>query len=147
MCAMGMLHLAILDEAERLMQRAFDLNPFPPSDYHADFALTLAVRGDHQAAEEHFAVSGETGLLYTAIRIANAAGLGWPAGQAARLVADFTSHFRQAWQPRREPTLHDVLEWIGYALPLHSPESMAWLRRGLEQMLAPTWPAAPGSDS
>jgi DNA-binding SARP family transcriptional activator len=146
MCAMGMLHLALLDEAERLMQRAFDLNPFPPSDYHADFALTLAVRGDHQAAEEHFAVSGETGLLYTAIRIANAAGLGWPAEQAARLVADFTSHFRQAWQPRREPTLHDVLEWIGYALPLHSPESMAWLRGGLERMLAPTWPEAPGSD-
>lgn len=148
MCAMGMIHLARLDDAERLMQRAFDLNPFPPSDYHADFALALALRGDHETAEEHFAISGETGLLYTAIRIANAASLGWPAEQAARLVEDFTTRFRRAWQQQqRKPVLPDVLEWIGYVLPLHSPEGMKWLRGGLRQMLAPTWTEAPGSGS
>ncbi len=59
-------HLGALEDAERLMQQAFFLNPLPPSDYHADYAVILALKGDHQAAEEHFAVSGEDGMQYAA---------------------------------------------------------------------------------
>jgi hypothetical protein len=125
------------------MQRAFFLNPFPSSDYHADFAAILALKGEHETAEEHFAVSGETGLMYTAVRIANAAHLDDGMDRVAQSLAHFASGFRQAWQQGREPLLADVLEWVGYTLPLNRPEHMEWLRQGLRQMLEPSWPAAP----
>ena len=62
----GLCHLGRLEEAEPIMQRAFMLNPFAPSDYHADYATLLMLRGDTVAAEEHFEVSGEQGLQYLA---------------------------------------------------------------------------------
>jgi TolB-like protein len=142
MCAMGFCFIGRFDEAERLMQRAFFLNPFPPSDYHADYAIVLALKGEHEAAEEHFAVSGETGLMYAAVRIANAAHLDGGAERIAASVGEFVAGFRRAWQPATEPALADVLEWVGYNLPLSPPERLAWLTLGLRQMLEPSWPAA-----
>jgi DNA-binding SARP family transcriptional activator len=141
LCAMGLCHIGLFDEAERLMQRAFFLNPFPPSDYHADYAVLLALKGEHEAAEEHFAVSGETGLQYAAVRIANAAHLEGGTERIAGTLARFAADFRRAWQPDREPALADVLEWIGYTLPLNPPEHGEWLRQGLRRMLGPSWPA------
>lgn len=146
-CAMGLCLIGQVDEAERLMQRAFFLNPFPPSDYHADYALLLALKGEHEAAEEHFAVSGETGLLYAAVRIANAAHLDGGEVRIAELGARFVGGFRRAWQPTRDPTLSDLLDWIGETLPLHPADKMQWLRKGLEQMLEPTWPTGRGNGS
>ena len=129
----------------QLMQRAFFLNPFPSSDYHADYAAMLALDGEHEAAEEHFVVSGETGLMYTAVRIANAAHLEEGSERIGPSLAHFVAGFRQAWQPLGEPALADVLEWAAYTLPLNRPEHMEWLRQGLRQMLEPSWPEAPGS--
>ena len=101
----------------------------------------LALDGEHEAAEEHFAVSGETGLMYTAVRIANAAHLPDGAARIAPSLAQFVSGFRQAWQPEGAPALSDALEWAGYTLPLNRPEHGDWLRQGLQQMLEPSWPA------
>jgi DNA-binding SARP family transcriptional activator len=144
-CAMGLCFIGQLDKARQLMQRAFFLNPFPSSDYHADYAAMLALDGEHEAAEEHFVVSGETGLMYAAVRIANAAHLEGGSERIGTSLAHFVAGFRQAWQPSGEPALADVLEWAAYTLPLNRPEHMEWLRQGLRQMLEPSWPEAPGS--
>ena len=141
-CAVGLCLIGCFDEAERLMQRAFFLNPFPPSDYHADYAMVLALQGEHEAAEEHFLVSGETGLHYTAVRIANAARLDGGAQRLAPVLALFTVRFREAWQPERPPRLADLAEWAGYTLPLNDPRHMDWVTQGLRQMLEPCWPTA-----
>jgi hypothetical protein len=129
--------------AERLMQRAFFLNPFPPSDYHADFAAILALKGEHENAEEHFAVSGETGLMYTAFRIANAAHLDGGCERMASGLAHFVAAFRQAWQRQADPDIDDVLDWGRHTMPLNRPEHMDWLSLGLRQMLERSWPEAP----
>lgn len=145
-CAMGFCFIGHLDKAEQLMQRAFFLNPFPPSDYHADVATVLALAGDSRRAEEHFAVSGETGVMYTAVRIANAAHLDGASDEwIVQLLTHFIAGFRRAWQPNRDPALSDVLEWAGYTLPLNRPEHMDWLMGGLRKMLEPCWPAALGN--
>lgn len=146
-CAMGLCFVGHLDEAERLMQRAFFLNPFPSSDYHADYAAILALRGEHESAAEHFEVSGETGLMYTAVRIANAAHLDRGAERIAASAAHFVAGFGRAWQPSRTPALGDALEWAGYTLTLDRAEHRDWLSQGLRQMLEPSWPAAPGTRS
>lgn len=141
MCAMGLCHLGDFDEAERLMQQAFFLNPLPPSDYHADYAVILALRGDHEAAEEHFAVSGEEGMQYAAVRIANATKLNGerdrPSSVAEKLIADF----HKAWQQKRKPELVDVLDWFGDTMPLSPPDNLEWIKSGLRQTLEPIWPA------
>jgi DNA-binding SARP family transcriptional activator len=141
MCAMGLCHIGDLDEAERLMQQAFFLNPLPPSDYHADYAVILALRGDHETAEEHFAVSGEEGMQYAAVRIANATMLNGGASKTSQVAARLVADFHRAWQQERKPGLQDVLDWFGYAMPLNPPENLAWVRSGLQQTLEPIWPA------
>ena len=93
-----------------------------------------------------FAVSGETGLMYAAVRIANAAHLSGGAERIAPGLTQFVAGFRQAWQPEGEPLLADALDWAGSTLPLNRPEHMEWLRQGLRQMLEPSWPARPGSE-
>lgn len=146
-CAMGFCYIGLLEQAERLMQRAFFLTPFPPSDFHADYALLLALKGEHDAAEEHFAVAGEVWLEYTAARIANAAWIERGSERIAPTRDRFMAEFRRAWQPPDDPTLADVLEWVGYVLPLNPPEKVEWLRQGVRQMLEPFWPAARDSGS
>ncbi|KRA81398.1 hypothetical protein [Altererythrobacter sp. Root672] len=140
MCAMGLCLIGDLDEAERLMQQAFFLNPLPPSDYHADYAVILALRGDHETAEEHFAVSGEEGMQYAAVRIANATKLNGTSHRDSQVAAKLVSDFQQAWQQERKPELHDVLDWFGDTMPLNPPERLAWIRSGLQQTLEPIWP-------
>lgn len=140
MCAFGMCHIGLLDDCARLMQRAFFINPFPPSDYHADYAVMLALRGEAEAAEEHFAVSGESGLQYAAVRIANAGDLDGGTARVADCLENFAPAFHQAWQQAEPPVLEDVLEWIGNTMPFHPPDRMEWVRSGLRRMLAPLWP-------
>jgi len=147
MCAVGFCFIGQFDKAEQLMQRAFFLNPFPPSDYHADYAVVLALKRECEAAEEHFAVSGETGLMYGAARLANAAHLDGGAARLSAVADDFVDGFRHVWQPATEPTLADILEWACYNLPLHPAEHRDWLTQGLQQMLEPRWPATGGGGS
>ena len=141
-CAFGMVHLGLYEEADRLMQRAFFLNPFAPSDYHADYAVLLALKGQAEMAEEHFVLSGETGLQYCAVRIANAVALRDGDQRVTQCRKLFVKSFQGAWQPERAPLLADVLQWFGDTMPLNPPDRLAWVRSGLQQMLAPHWPAS-----
>jgi DNA-binding SARP family transcriptional activator/TolB-like protein len=142
LCAFGLCLLGELEVAERLMQQAFFLNPLPPSDYHADYAVMLALKGDHEAAEEHFAVSGESGMQYAAVRMANAIELDAVANGVPQIALRFLSDFHRAWQPASRPLLPDVLDWVDYTLPISPAERRAWVKAGLRQTLAPIWPGA-----
>lgn len=133
-CAFGLCHLGDLDRAEPLFQRAFRLNPFPPADYHADRAVMLALRGDADRAEEHFEVSGERGLQYLAVRLANLR----HRGGGTRLEAlrnGFVRTFREAWQQPRSPAIADVLRWVDDTLPLRRPEHRRFMQEGLKGAL------------
>ena len=147
LCAFGLCHLGELDEAERLMQQAFFLNPLPPSDYHADYAVILALKRDHAAAEEHFAVSGEDGMQYAAVRMANAVALNGDAVGLPRLAARFVADFHRAWQRGQPPQLSDALDWVDYTLPIFPAERRDWIKSGLRQTLAPIWPGASDTGS
>jgi DNA-binding SARP family transcriptional activator/TolB-like protein len=136
----GLCHLGQLDEAAPIMQRAFTLNPFAPSDYHADYATLMMMRGDPVAAEEHFEVSGEQGLQYLALRLANSARLPGKRDAAPALREQFHAKFLQAWQPERRPGLHDLLDWARQTLPFRHEDHVQALEEGLRIALAPTFP-------
>lgn len=143
-CAFGLCHLGELDRAEPLFQRAFRLNPFPPGDYHADRAVMLALRGDGEEAEEHFEVSGEHGLQYLAVRLANLWRFG---GNIDRLREAFIRGFGEAWRPARPPEPEDILTWLDHTLPLRRAEHREFVRDGLASALAGAWrPAAAGEN-
>ncbi|WP_338242695.1 BTAD domain-containing putative transcriptional regulator [Aurantiacibacter hainanensis] len=139
MCAFGFCHLGEFELAEDLMQRAFRLNPFPPSDYHADYAVIAALRGEARAAEDHFIVSGEIGLQYTAVRLANATRLNGHMKDLVPVAESFASAFRKAWQRSEAPTLDDVDEWLDATLPLFPLENRNFVKNGLREMLRPCW--------
>lgn len=147
MCAFGLCHLGRYQDADRLMQRAFFLNPFPPSDYHADYAVLLALRGEAERAEEQFLLSGETGLQYGAVRLANGGAIRQGEDRVAQCRRQFVENFHRAWQPARPPAVSDVLAWFGDTMPLYPIERRAWIRQGLQAMLAPVWPAPPDNGS
>lgn len=139
-CATGLSYAGHLEEAEALMQRAFRLNPFPPTDYHADHAVLLALGGRAAEAEEHFAVSGEQRTMYLAARLANAQRL----GASGRKVTDavrpaFADGFRRAWRPKRPPEMGDVLTWLDQNIPVKRPEHRRFLHDGLTAALADKW--------
>jgi Tfp pilus assembly protein PilF len=138
----GLCHLGDLERAAAVMQRAFELNPFAPSDYHADFAVIQALRGDAEAAEEHFLVSGETGLQYDAVRIANFTGLAKAPPYRGDIEARFARGFIAAWQGEHRPRPEDVAQWISDTLPLRDPRHADFVTRGLEHRLRESWPAA-----
>lgn len=138
----GLCHLGELERAAAVMQRAFELNPFAPSDYHADFAVIQALRGDAEAAEEHFLVSGETGLQYDAVRIANFARLANLPHYATDIEARFARSFIAAWQGEGAPGLADVERWIGDTLPFRNTGHGEFVTSGLAQRLPECWPAS-----
>jgi DNA-binding SARP family transcriptional activator/tetratricopeptide (TPR) repeat protein len=136
-CAFGFAHLGDLETADALMQRAFRLNPFPPPDYHADHAVILALAGRAREAEEHFEVSGEQGLQYLAVRLANLERLGDLGARAAAGVRPgFRQDFRAAWRRPHAPGTEDVLGWIEDTMPLRREEHRAFLRSGLAASLS-----------
>ncbi len=141
-CAFGLAHLGDLDRAAAVMQRAFDLNPFAPSDYHADYAVIMALLGKAQQAEEHFLVSGETGLQYEAVRIANFASLPTRPSLAEAVEARFARKFIAAWQAPQPPETEDVLAWIAHTLPLREPEHAKFVTAGLAGALPGFWPSS-----
>lgn len=139
-CAFGFCFLGDLDRAQALMQQAFELNPFAPSDYHADYATITALMGRAEEAEDHFLVSGETGLLYDAVRIANFAALAVSPPKAGEVQARFARKFAAAWQASGSPRAQDVIEWIGTALPLRVQNHRDFVVRGLDQRIPAFWP-------
>lgn len=141
-CAFGLCLLGDIERAQVLMQQAFELNPFAPSDYHADYATMKALAGRAEEAEDHFLVSGETGLLYDAVRIANFAALTTLPPIASEVQTRFASKFTAAWQASRSPRAEDVIEWIGSVLPLRRQDHRALVTGGLGQRLPGFWPAS-----
>jgi TolB-like protein len=139
LCAFGLCHLGQFEAAQELMQRAFRLNPFPPSDYHADYAVMASLRGLPEDAEEYFSVSGEVGLQYLAVRMANAIGLNDGIARMSDVAGRFKKAFLQAWQAKTLPDLDDVMAWVDYTLPLHPLERRDFVKSGLRQMLASHW--------
>lgn len=138
----GLCHLGDLERAAAVMQRAFELNPFAPSDYHADFAVIQALLENAEAAEEHFLVSGETGLQYDAVRIANFARLAELPHCAPGIEARFARSFIAAWQAEGTPGPEDVLGWIADTLPFREARHAKFVTKGLEQRLPAFWPAS-----
>ena len=141
-CAFGLCFLGDIERAQALMQQAFELNPFAPSDYHADYATMKALAGKAEEAEDHFLVSGETGLLYDAVRIANFSALAVLPPSADEVEARFATKFAAAWQASGSPAGANVIEWIGTVLPLRQQEHRDFVTRGLEQRLPLFWPAS-----
>lgn len=133
---MGLCCLGDLDAAEPAMQRAFLLNPFAPPDYHADYAVLLALAERARAAEEHFEVSGGSDLLYQAVRLANIwslVGNGEPTGAIAD---DFGCDFASIWQPAAAPRVADVLQWIDDSFFLKQAEHRRFLHDGISAALS-----------
>lgn len=95
-----------------------------------------------EAAEEHFLVSGETGLQYDAVRIANFTRLACPPHYAGDVESRFARSFRAAWQAEGEPGPADVLAWVADTLPFRDPARAGFVRRGLEQRLREFWSAS-----
>lgn len=141
-CAFGLCFLGDLERAQALMQQAFELNPFAPSDYHADFATIKTLAGRAEEAEDHFVVSGETGLLYDAVRIANFAALAVLPPIAGEVQARFARKFIAAWQASEPPRAQNVIDWIGTVLPLRAQNHLDFVVGGLNQRLPTFWPAA-----
>lgn len=140
--AFGLCHLGDLERAEAVMQRAFELNPFAPSDYHADYAVIQALKGEAAAAEEHFLVSGESGLQYNAVRIANFAQLAGLPHYAGDIEQRFARSFVAAWQGEGLPGPADVLTWIGHTLPFREAGHATFVTGSLERRLPEFWPAS-----
>lgn len=138
----GLCHLGELARAEAVIQQAFELNPFPSSDYHADYAVILALLGKAEDAEDHFLVSGETGLQYDAVRVANFAALPVQPMSAAGVEARFARNFIAAWQGESAPRPADVLAWVGDTLPLRLAEHRQFVTAGLESRFPEFWPAS-----
>ena len=130
------LQLGDLDRAGALMQRAFALNPFPPADYHTDFALLCAIRGEPEAAEEHFEASGETKLQYVAARLANLSALPHAGERRVALRDEFRTRFADTWMPARAPEAADMLDWLDSIYVFRVPEHRAFWRERFSAGLA-----------
>ena len=124
-CALGFAQLGGIDLAIELMQRAFLLNPFPPADYHADYAIMMSLNGDHLGSEEHFDASGDTRLQYVAARLINLAQIADGRPIPAAMRDDFLARFAEAWQPARAFDEADLVEWLDRTYPFRRPEHRA----------------------
>jgi DNA-binding SARP family transcriptional activator/TolB-like protein len=128
--AVAFAFLGEIDLAIELMQRAFALNPFPPADYHADYAILMAMKGDHLASEEHFDAFGETRLQYLGARLSNIARLPHAAARRETLRAEFFERFGAAWQPARAYRPDDLSEWLAQTYVFREPDRAASWQEG-----------------
>ncbi len=124
-CALAFAQIGDVDFAIEAMQRAFLLNPFPPADYHADYAIMMSLKGDHLASEEHFEASGDTRLQYIAARLINLVQMPGVLPAHAGLRDDFLQRFGGAWQPTRRFAEADLVDWLHHTYPLRLPEHHA----------------------
>ncbi|ARS27211.1 trifolitoxin synthesis, TfuA [Sphingomonas sp. KC8] len=126
----GLCHIGLLDRAADLIGRAFELNPFPPDEYFADWGVLAMLRGQHDDAEAQFEISRDPAIHYQAVRCANLALAGYQAraeAQAETLRAAFTP----LWHNPAPPTNADIVAGIHIFLPLHLPEHRDLLDKGL----------------
>lgn len=126
----GLVHLGDLEEAHRLIARAFELNPFPPDEYFSDLAVLLALAGDHKAAEEQFEIGRNGSIHYLAVRAANLALLGRD-GEARAAADDIRRRFRPLWQGTIDPCDADIVAGMLLFLPLQRAQDRALFKEGL----------------
>ena len=110
-CGFALAMIGEIDAARALLQRAFRLNPFPPAEYHADFAVLLALAGEHETAEEHFTLCGEQRLFWRVLRLCNLHRLDRAAPQLMALDTHFITSFRSIWLGKGMPQLDTLLAW------------------------------------
>lgn len=126
----GLVHLGDLDGAHHFLNRAFELNPFPPDEYFSDLAVLHALNGDHKEAEAQFEIGRNPSIHYFAVRTANLALLGREA--AARAAADdLRRRFLPLWQGERPPRDADVVAGMLLFLPLQRERDRTLFSDGL----------------
>lgn len=145
-CGFGLAQLGELDAARALIQRAFRLNPFAPAEYHADFAVLLALAGDHATAEAHFEVCGEQRLFWQVIRLSNLTRLGMTKSHLTALQQRFVSTFHEIWVRPRPPGLADVLDWAGMTFCFRDAAHRDLIAAGVTAAWASCAPAATGNN-
>ena len=131
-CAFGLCQLGEVEDALRLMQRVFRLNPFAPADYHADQAVMLAFAGQAEASEEHFEVSPEKGLIYQAVRLGNLLALGRASPREVPLQRQFLRDFASIWQRQAPFDRDDITEWLDLGMCLRHGEHRELVKRGVD---------------
>ncbi len=126
----GLCHIGLLDRAAGLINRAFELNPFPPDEYFSDMGVLAMLRGQHDEAEAQFEISRDPAIHYQAVRCANLALAGRAAdGEAA--AAQLRTAFAPLWHNARPLTDADIIAGIHIFLPLHMTEHRELLEKGL----------------
>ncbi|WHO38557.1 trifolitoxin synthesis, TfuA [Sphingobium sp. AP49] len=128
----GLIHLGAMDDAHRLIARAFELNPFPSDEYFSDLAVFFALAGDHDAAEGQFEIGRNPSIHYLAVRAANLAMLGRKA-EAQALVEQLRTRFHAIWQGTQPPRDGDLVTTILQFLPLQGARERSLLLDGLER--------------
>jgi DNA-binding SARP family transcriptional activator len=141
-CGFGLAQLGELHLARTLIQRAFQLNPFAPAEYHADFAVLLALSGEGALAEEHFEICGEQRLFYQVIRLGNLQRLDRERPQLLALRRRFVETFLDIWEPSRPPTIADARVWINHTFCLRHVDHARLILEGVERAWADYAPEA-----
>lgn len=144
-CGFGLAQLGELDAARALIQRAFRLNPFAPAEYHADFAVLLALAGEHATAEAHFEICGEQRLFWQVIRLSNLTRLGLSKSHLTALQQHFVTTFHEIWVRPQPPGLGDVLDWAGVTFCFRDAAHRDLIAAGVTAAWASGAPAARGN--
>ncbi len=128
-CGLALTLIGHASEGRRCIQRAFELNPFPRSDYFADVALSHALEGNPTAALEQFELGSDPSPQYLAIETAC---LGLLQRQAAPArAAELREGLLAIWQGPRPFHDGDIPEAIFKYLPLRDPSHRAIVVDGL----------------
>ena len=145
-CGFGLAQLGELDVARTLIQRAFQLNPFAPAEYHADFAVLLALSGEAELAEEHFEICGEQRLFWQVIRLGNLQRLDRERPQLTALRRRFVETFFEIWEPTGPPTIADARRWVDHTFCLRRADHARLILDGVEKAWSDHAPEARDSN-
>lgn len=143
-CALALALLGHAAEAARLIQHALAMNPFPRSDYFADFAITEMLQGRFAEAAAQLAAVADPSIQYLAIEAACLGHLGDSGG-----LVELRRRITAIWAGPAPCTDSDILPWFWSALPFASADHRAMLVAGLRQagLDAPDQPFVPDSIS
>ncbi len=141
-CGAALALLGHATEGAALIQHALALNPFPRSDYFADFAITEMLQGRFSEAASQFAAAADPSILYLALEAACLGHLKIDRGLHAlrqRLAA--------IWAGAAPCADDDIVPWVWSVLPLVRPEHRAMVEEGLRQAGLAADPAAHPSNT
>jgi DNA-binding SARP family transcriptional activator/Flp pilus assembly protein TadD len=126
----GMSCLGELDLAETLLQRAFELNPFPRDEYFSDLAVLNFLRGNCQLADEDFDLARDESPPYQAVRVANLVRLDRKPA-AILLGQKLRGQIQSIWQGSMPHSDANYIAWVLQQMPFRMPEHQALVTDGL----------------